>query len=328
MPEPWAFSSADTLAFVSTAAARAVFRIIAILSGLLAFPHGADLRPTNAVSSGATRLNVPGLQNTFRVTERIFSGSQPDTETAFAALAELGVKTVVSVDGNKPDVEAAHKFGLIYVHLPIGYGPVPTNRVAELAKLMTLRPGPFYVHCRHGIYRGPTAVALMCEGTDGWSSAQAVAWLGEVGASLFYPGLYRSVREFKKPSAAELNAVMDLPETVESSSLVKRMVSMDQHFSGLKQAQKSGWLTPDGHADAAARRHAAGLWDQLRKLYRTNFLNARPEDFQGKMLDALKAAENLHTLLSAKVPGKEALDTALERTAETCATCHGRYRDQ
>ena len=54
--------------------------------------------------------------------------------------SRLGVKTVISVDGAKPDVDLAKKHGMRYVHLPHGYDGVPDDRAKELAKAVR-RPG-------------------------------------------------------------------------------------------------------------------------------------------------------------------------------------------
>ena len=51
-------------------------------------------------------------------------GAEPHEDVAFAELAELGVRTVVSVDGAKPQADAARHHGLRYVHIPIGYDGV------------------------------------------------------------------------------------------------------------------------------------------------------------------------------------------------------------
>lgn len=112
--------------------------------------------PTN--HAGFVRIEIPGIHNAFHVTDKVYSGSQPEGEGAFAALAKLGVKTIISVDGSKPDVEAARKHGLHYIHLPFGYDDIPTNRVVELAKAVESQPGPVFVHCHHGLHRGPAAV--------------------------------------------------------------------------------------------------------------------------------------------------------------------------
>jgi hypothetical protein len=38
-------------------------------------------------------------------------------------------QTIISVDGARPNVDAAKKEGLSYVHIPIGYNGVPRKRV-------------------------------------------------------------------------------------------------------------------------------------------------------------------------------------------------------
>src|SRR5581483_3702797 len=79
----------------------------------------------------AVAIRPPGLKNAHRLTDRVLSGAQPEANVAFRELAALGVKTVISVDGAAPDVASAHKAGLRYVHLPIGYDGIPAARALE-----------------------------------------------------------------------------------------------------------------------------------------------------------------------------------------------------
>ena len=53
----------------------------------------------------------PGLHNVLRVSDRIYSGSEPHGDEGLESLVKLGVKIVVSVDGARPNVEAAKKHG-------------------------------------------------------------------------------------------------------------------------------------------------------------------------------------------------------------------------
>src|SRR6188768_3777999 len=55
------------------------------------------------------RIDEPTLPNAYRLHEKVISGGQPDGDPAFAKLKELGVKTIISVDGAKPEVELAKK---------------------------------------------------------------------------------------------------------------------------------------------------------------------------------------------------------------------------
>ncbi|MGE0610114.1 MAG: hypothetical protein AB7O62_23685, partial [Pirellulales bacterium] len=74
------------------------------------------------------RLPVEHLPNAIRLHPKVVSGGQPEGEAAFAELRDLGIKTVISVDGARPAVPLAKKYGLRYVHLPHGYDGVPEQR--------------------------------------------------------------------------------------------------------------------------------------------------------------------------------------------------------
>lgn len=230
-----------------------------------------------------SRIEIPGVHNAFRVTDKVFSGSQPEGDDAFAALARLGVKTIINVDGSKPNVTAAHRYGLRYVHLPFGYDGVPTNRVAELAKAVISRNGPVFVHCHHGLHRGPTAVALICEATANWTASEAQRWMRDAGTSPDYAGLYRSAAAFYKPTRVQLDAVKELPEVTKPSSIVEAMVSLDEHFAKLKLCQKAGWRTPPGQADITPAHEATMLWEQFREIARTPDAAGRPRDYHEKL---------------------------------------------
>src|SRR5437764_11542837 len=78
------------------------------------------------------RVDAAGLDNVFRISDRLCSGSSPEGDAGFASLKKLGVRTVLSVDGAAPDLERARRHGLRYVHLPIGYDSVPEEQALKL----------------------------------------------------------------------------------------------------------------------------------------------------------------------------------------------------
>ena len=276
--------------------------------------------PGRAEEKSATPLTATGLHNAFRVTDRLLSGSQPAGDAAFAELARLGVKTIVSVDGAKPDVAAARKHGLRYVHLPIGYDGVPAERIAQLVRAAALPDGRIFVHCHHGKHRGPAAVAVMCAATAGWSPARAEAWLRQAGTADEYAGLYRSVREFQPPSAAALARVGELPEVAKTPAVVDAMVALDECFDLLKAAQNSGWKATPANA-------ATLLWEHLRELARTDDTARRPADYRTHLADSERAAEALRRHLRATPPDPAALDAAFKTAAQSCAACHKAFRN-
>lgn len=287
-----------------------------------------DHARTHADETLPAALTVPGLHNVFRVTDRILSGSQPEGDVVFAELARLGVKTIVSVDGAKPDVATARKFGLRQVHLPIGYDGIPAGRIVELVRAATAHPGSIYVHCHHGKHRGPAAVAVMCEATAGWSRSRAEDWLRQAGTADDYPGLYRAVREFRPVTKEQLAAAGELPEVTKTPALVDAMVVIDEHFDALKAAQKAGWKTPPDQPDLAPAHEATLLWEQFRELARTAHTAKRPDDYRANLTDAGKAAGALRTNLRKSAPDFTALDAALQQVGQSCTTCHKAYRNE
>lgn len=278
-----------------------------------------------------------GLHHVFRLTERVYSGSQPESEDALAGLARLGITTVVSVDGALPDVEAARRHGLRYIHLPVGYDGISSNRVAQLAQAGSL-PGKIYVHCHHGRHRGPAAAAIMSRLASGWSAAEGEAFLRLAGTAPDYAGLYRSVRELPRPASAPVGtAGTDLPERTPSTPVVGAMVEIDRLFDSLKKLGATGWTSPSpgkagGIPSQVGRETAVLLWEQFRELGRHPDTTSRPAGYQSMLAEAETAAAALQAAWSAGPEAGEAVsatvfDAHLERLNQACLACHRRHRN-
>src|SRR5262245_25679022 len=109
----------------------------------LASSHEIANEPAvDATNSKIQKLDLRHLPNALQVHEKVISGGMPEGDDSFAELQTLGIKTIISVDGAKPDVEMAQKYGMRYVHLPHGYDGVPESRAKELAKAVRDLPGP------------------------------------------------------------------------------------------------------------------------------------------------------------------------------------------
>lgn len=281
------------------------------------------------VVAGGAAGDVPGVHNFLQAGTNIFSGSQPDGDATFAALAKLGVKTIVSVDGAKPDVAGAARHGLRYIHLPVGYDGIPTNRVAELARVVATADGPFFVHCHHGKHRGPTAVALMCLAAGEWQTKQAEAFLQQAGTSPDYPGLYRAVREFSPPAPEVLAAVStNFPAVAQTSSLVDAMVALDEHLERLRAVERAGWRPPPTHPDVQPAHEAMLLWEQLRETARLEDTAKRPADYRDLLAANERAADELRQALRADPVDPARAAAALKTVSRACLECHKRYRNE
>jgi len=276
--------------------------------------RGADQTPVSP-------LKAPGIENAFQLTDKVLSGGTPESEAAFKALAELGVRTIISVDGGRPDVEAARKHGLRYIHLPMGYnGAFGTNAVA-IALAGSATDGKVFVHCHHGMHRGPAAAAVICQANGNWTPAEAAAWLRKAGTSSDYPGLYRMVEVFK-PTPQELanSKLTNFPEVVETPGIVSAMVDIDAHWDALKPLLKAG----DLKATAKQVEAATLLAEAYRELLRDPATQQRDTDFQALLKHSERAAWDAHAQLRTNAANAR---PALEKLGATCSDCHKKFRN-
>lgn len=283
----------------------------------------------SVASSDPVQLSAPGLHNLFRVSERIYSGSSPEGEAGFASLARLGVKTVVSVDGARPDLEAAHRHGLKYVHLPFGYNGVPEDRVLALAHAALSVPGPIYVHCHHGKHRGPAAVAVMQLCTDkDWDAKKAKSWLKMAGTDPRYTGLMHLPETLHRPTMAELEqTTIPLPEVTPIADLQRVMVEVDARWDNLKLVKDAGWVRPKQHPDIDPPHEAVQLGEYFREAGRLDSARRRGPDFLRLLHEAEAASGELEKSLRAGRDNSENAIKAFDKLAGSCTACHAQFRD-
>ncbi len=295
--------------------------------GFAADRAGATTAPATPTNFFAMPLSSPNLHHLFRATTGVLSGETPANDAAFAELARRGVKTILSVDGARPDVDAARRHGLRYVHLPFGYDGIPPSRVAALTCAARSSGGALYVHCHHGMHRGPTAVAVICEATAGWTTNQAVAWLKLAGTAPEYVGLYHSAITFRPTTPGELEVIVELPEVSATSSRIEAMVAIDEAFARLKASQQVQWSHIPGHADASPASTATLLWEHFRELERTDSTAARPGDYAEKLASARRLADQLHARLQDSKAEISLRDTLLQSLGQACVNCHRHFRN-
>jgi protein tyrosine phosphatase (PTP) superfamily phosphohydrolase (DUF442 family) len=284
---------------------------------------------TTTAAEPAKPLDSAILHNVFQI-GGLYSGNGPEGEAAFRELQKMGVKTIISVDGSKPNLELARKFGMRYIHLPIAYDGVPKSRALELTKAVQTytAAGPIYLHCHHGKHRGPAAVAAICRGTKGWSADEADEFLKQAGTSPDYKGLFRDVRAYGAPGAEELAAIPNtFPEIAPTPALVDGMVTLDEHHDSLKAAQKTGWKEVPGHPGLTPDQPAVLAWELLRELARDPEAKKRGDGYAKLHADSEQAADLLRKLLRDPASDTAARDTALQNFSKTCGACHKAHRN-
>jgi hypothetical protein len=262
------------------------------------------------------------------LSQRIYSGSAPENEAAFDALKANGIKTIISVDGAKPDIESARRHGLRYVHLPFGYDGVPTNRALALVKAVGVLPGPFYVHCHHGLHRGPAAAAVICMGTEGWTPREAEAWLRLAGTSTNYAGLYHSVRQFVPPSLWVLEEFhCSFPERASVSALAEMMVEIDGRLDQIKASRSASYKRLESDPDLDPAHEALLLQELFYELGRSPIAEEKSGEFRVKLGDAEQASHAFYLGLSARPIDLKSVNTGFLRVTEACAGCHQACRN-
>lgn len=289
--------------------------------------------PAPPISSWAIPIEAAGLHNVYALGTNVYSGSSPEGREGFASLAKLGVKTIITVDGATPDVEAARESGMRYVHLPCGYDGIGTNIQLLLVKAGQDLPGPIYVHCHHGKHRGPAAAAVLCMADQGWNAEQAEAFLVRAGTSTNYAGLYQTIRTFRVPSEARLRALpADFPEIAPVSGLVEAMVGVDARWDNLKAVRAAGYRVPPDHPDIDPANEAVILWEHFREARRLPEVRQQGEDLIRRFSEAEaqgKQAERL-LMLFGETPRSEIeaqLDRTFDAVNQSCSSCHKAYRN-
>ncbi|MGE0757260.1 MAG: hypothetical protein AB7F89_08400 [Pirellulaceae bacterium] len=278
------------------------------------------------------KVVAPHLPNAYRLHERVISGGLPEGEAAFRELQQLGVRTIISVDGAQPDVDLARKFGLRYVHLPHGYDGIPESRSRELAKAVRDLPGPVYVHCHHGKHRSPAAATVACVAVGFLDPSQAVSVLKTAGTSESYRGLYQSAAAARRLDPRELNELaIEFRESVELPPLAEAMVAIENVHDHLKEMADNAWGAVPRHPDLTAAHEALLLREHFTELLRTEATRRQPEAFQQMVRESELAARTLEQVLE-DASLDEAMRAARARAAfddvsRNCLACHRQFRD-
>ena len=259
------------------------------------------------------------LSRLLQVSPDIYSGGQPKTAVAFRSLKELGIKTIVSVDGARPNEEAALAEGLRYIHIPIGYDAIPEAASLAYAQLMREVELPVFFHCHHGRQRGPAASAIALRASSGCSSEAALEVLHAAGTSKKYSGLWRDVEAWT--AAPEAVDSVALPALHELPAFTVKMADIDRTWDGIKKLRDGDWesvsLVPQTQLllqqlqDCAGEIPAEHIQDQ--KLHRG-------------LEDVISFAERMQN--AAEALDKDLLEESFRDLRASCNDCHADYRNQ
>jgi protein tyrosine phosphatase (PTP) superfamily phosphohydrolase (DUF442 family) len=275
----------------------------------------------------ATAVHLPGLHNVVAYAPGVIGGGQPEGREGLATLAAMGIKTVVSVDGQQPDVEVARQLGLRYVHLPISYDTVTPERQRELAQALASCDGPIYMHCHHGKHRSAAALGTALVRCGTLTPAAAKERMRVSGTAKEYEGLWQAVADAKPLDAATLRIdPTTLPSVTTVSGMVGTMAGIDMVFDLVKQAKQAGWQAPEDHPDLVATKETARLATLFANLRDDAESKAMPAAYQTMLQQSIEQSKQLEAAVRSG-DGKQA-DQLLAALGKGCKECHVQYRDK
>jgi len=144
----------------------AVFAVIFALSGLT-FGKSKTVKNTTVK-----------IKNFGQMDDRFFRGARPKDED-YAALAALGVKTIIDLTDNSKEYEqpAVERAGLRYINIPMVDKSYPSmDQVNAFLKVADdPATGKFYVHCAGGRHRTGVMGAVYRFTHDKWTLDQVIA---------------------------------------------------------------------------------------------------------------------------------------------------------
>lgn len=282
--------------------------------------------PVDQVPTPLSQAQHDGIHNVLRVFADVLSGSQPQGDEGFDSLAKLGVRTVISVDGAKPDIARSRARGMRYVHIPVGYDGIKRDRQLQLAKAVRDLPRPIYSHCHHGKHRGPAAAAVAGIGLGKMDRKAAKRFMKQAGTSEQYSGLWACAENMSAIDPQVLDALpAEFPEIVRVSGTAEIMVQIDRAFDHLQSVRAAGWQIPEDHPDLVPMAEAAALADLLRHLADDPAERSKPLEF-GKLLSAAtKQAKALEQAITENAPTKSEIEIVAIHA--TCKKCHATFRN-
>ena len=305
-----------------------------VLSTTLSGGETSRIDPVPASGPGetdrSTAVKDPGLPNLVRYESKVLVGGVPEPASAFRTLADMGVKTIVSVDGAIPDVAAAERHGLLYVHLPIGYRGIEPQRRLEIARAVQdgRGRGEVYLHCHHGKHRCASAAATALVSLGLLEPDEGISLMHRSGTSSHYPGLFQVVRESVPVDRVALQSVPTPQAAIERpTGLVESMVAAAESLGRLSEVADAAWRVPAHHPDLQPATEAAAITEAMRLMLE---LESAESDADAELVvlsrRSAAIAARLERLLATDRPDPDALDAAFTAVAATCVECHRAHR--
>ena len=276
---------------------------------------------SNASELAIKKINSENLENLLEVQKGLLSGGEPKTEKSFKELSQRGVKVIVSVDGAIPKVDFARKYGMRYIHIPIGYDELSEETLLSIKSLAIEVDEKLFIHCHHGRHRGPTVAAIFLMEKEVCQNGQSLKLLEKAGTGEQYTGLWSSVKDHVIQKADK--PLPELLEVAQVDSMVESMAKIDRLYDNLKASKNLNWQALPDNPDFSAVHGALIMKEFLRESARTL------SDSDTEQKKFFTESENIAALLenSLKTNNRNAANKHLSDLRKSCIKCHKKFRN-
>lgn len=313
----------NSLVSISIAACVALFALNC------SSPQHPEPRPVTVPPPALTAekpADYDGLHNVVAYSKDLYSGSAPEGH-GLETLANMGIRTVISVDGAQPDVDEAEALGMRYVHLPIGYDGIDETRKLELIRAYRDLPGPIYVHCHHGKHRSAGAASAMAVGLGKANNEMALTRMKVSGTAPNYKGLYACATDTHTATDAQISSASDaFPKRWKTTGLVQGMVDVDYAFDNLKAIEKASWSAPKDHPDLVPVAEVGRISHIFREMKDDAEVKKQNAEFHAFLKGSNEAADSLEKGLLEGASHEE-LGKRMKALNQSCKDCHVKFRD-
>lgn len=268
------------------------------------------------------KRSVVPVERLMKLSERIVSGGEPQGRPAFEFLKEMGIQTIISVDGARPRVELARQFDMQYVHIPFGYDDIPREAALAITRAVRESEGNVYIHCHHGKHRGPAAAAIACQVEGSADKQRAIEIMTQAGTSKDYAGLWKAVSQFTVPGGS--TKLPELHEIAPVESLAAAMAKLSRNFDNLRLCEQANWKSPAEHPDVTPSQEILLVQEAFHEMIRNPAVEYDSE-FTTMLRESEQQAIELRANLAARDLNRASL--SLQHLNDLCSKCHESYRN-
>ena len=170
-------------------------------------------------SLGIAKAAYPELPRFQQVSENLYRGAQP-REKGLELLAQLGIQTIINLRGSgtqtRADEEEAKALGLTYYHVPLPVWGRPRNTSIEtiLEIISKSESGRVFIHCKDGVDRTGTIVALFRVTRESWPTEKAIAEARQQGMRRYQVWMRDYIEDYDAPHSSSSVAEKDFEDRV------------------------------------------------------------------------------------------------------------------